>query len=102
MRYSLFLDDVRDPPDPENWVVCRSSDEAIQTMTDRGIPNRISFDHDLGGSDTAMIFVHEMIEQILDGELSLPGDFSYRVHSANPVGRDNLIGLLDSFLKEIA
>ena len=106
-NYSLFLDDIRQPPRTQSseldqeWVVARSSNEAIQIIMERGIPNKISFDHDLGGEDTAMFLIHWIIESVLDQELNIPPDFQYTIHSANPVGKANIDGLMKSFLKSI-
>lgn len=43
----LFLDDVRNPPD-DTWVVVRSYDEFVNYIEKEGVPDFISFDHDLG------------------------------------------------------
>ena len=94
----LFIDDLRQPPD-ETWVVVRSSAEAIAWFLNHGCPDEISFDHDLGGEDTAMRVVHWMIETDMDaGGAFIPANFSFTVHSANPVGRENLKGLLGGYL----
>lgn len=59
----------------------------------------ISFDHDLGDDDTAMIFVKWLIDYDLDNNGKIiPENFSYNVHSANPVGKENIEGLLQSYL----
>lgn len=97
MSTKLFIDDIRIPPD-DLWRIVRSSDEAIDFVKTYGIPHMISFDHDLGGNDTSMVFVDWLIIQILDGELTLPADFSFSVHSANPVGTENLSKKLSNFI----
>lgn len=82
----LFIDDLRDSPDVE-WVVARSSSEAISLLKERGCPARISFDHDLGGDDTAMVVAKWLIDTDLDcSGRFLPDKFDFSVHSANPVG----------------
>ena len=50
----LFLDDLRNPKDviwvnlPEvEWTVVRNYDDFVNTIIDKGVPTRISFDHDL-------------------------------------------------------
>jgi len=59
MTYRMFLDDERDPPeDGQDWLVFRSSSHAIGFMMIHGLPDFISFDHDLGGLDTAMVVVN--------------------------------------------
>ena len=65
--YWLFIDDER--PLPDRWkssAAARSSDEAIALMDKRGCPRGISFDHDLGGDDTAMRVVNWMIKKDMD------------------------------------
>lgn len=84
----LWIDDIRTPPD-ESWRWAKTSDEAndILCSLNEYWPTLISFDHDLGGEDTAMLVV-DCIEQILfDGSLPVP---SYTIHSMNPVGRNNI------------
>ncbi|KUY59449.1 hypothetical protein WS45_08340 [Burkholderia sp. RF2-non_BP3] len=82
----LFLDDLRAAPGP-GWTVVRSSAEAI--------------DHDLGGDDTAMVVVRWLIERDLDqGGQFIPPEFRFQVHSANPVGRENIAGLLGGYLRQ--
>ena len=99
--YNLFLDDERFPPiaSPGNrrWVIARNSDEAISLVKQLGIPDFISFDHDLGGTDTGMVFLHRLICLTMDYKTEFPRE--YYVHSQNPVGRANITALFDSFLK---
>lgn len=97
MTYSLFLDDVRDPPHG-SYIVARSFLEAVKTVRRRGIPFHISFDHDLGPEKNGHDFAWWLVHYILDGYGALPDNFTYTIHSANPVGRDNIKGLLDNFL----
>ena len=99
MSYNLFIDDERFPPDDgREWVIVRSSEEAIECIRTRGIPDFISYDHDLGGYDTAMRFIMWLIDAYLDGEL---GTFpvNYTIHSQNPVGARNIKCLLDGFIQ---
>lgn len=85
--------------------IARSTDAAkeyIEKWYNRyGFPNFISFDHDLGENDTSMFFIHWMINRVLDGDMILPKDFTFNVHSANPVGKKNIEGLMNSFLKSL-
>jgi hypothetical protein len=95
----LFIDDVRPSPN-ENWILVRSSAEAIGWLKTHGCPSEISFDHDLGGDDTAMRVVHWMIETDMDMDGTfIPPRFRFNVHSANPVGRENIKGLLEGYLR---
>lgn len=106
MDRQLFIDDLRQPPSAE-WVVVRSFDEAVAFFDRHGIPSRISFDHDLGEQQgqllpTGMDIAKAMVEGVLDGRYTLPDGFSYQVHSANPVGRANIIGLMDGLLRYVS
>lgn len=84
-EYKLFIDDERMPVD-DTWVIARSSMAAILIMQQQGWPRYISFDHDLGGSDTSRPVVQWMIEQVLDGLYKSKAPEFY-VHSQNPIGR---------------
>lgn len=103
MRWSLFLDDIRNPkgPSPTNgWIVARSFAEALTAIHTLGPPVFISFDHDLGEDvPTGMDLAKWLVDQELDGNLSLPRGFTFNVHSANPVGAKNIEGLLNGYLK---
>lgn len=93
----LYVDDVRDAPSPE-WSVVRTSSHAITFIQTFGLPDVISFDHDLGGDDTSMRIVDWLIEEILDYRISVPEVFIFYVHSANPVGAENLEHKFGNFL----
>jgi hypothetical protein len=102
MTYNLFIDDERSPPnDGLSWSVVRSSEQAKMLVLKMGLPAYISFDHDLGGDDTSMEFLHWLIDYMLANHLSFPEGFAYYVHSQNPIGRQNIEGLLDNFLKHL-
>jgi len=99
----LFVDDLRNPEDrgfDVNSVVTRSSAETISWLEENGVPDFITFDHDLGGDDTAMDVVDFLIERDLDtcGEF-ISEDFTFNVHSDNPVGKANIEGKLNGYLK---
>ncbi len=95
----MFIDDLREPTD-DSWIVVRSSSEALSYMQAHGCPQEVSFDHDLGGDDTAMTVVKQMVERDIEanGEF-IPADFVFFAHSANPVGARNIEGYLNGYLK---
>jgi hypothetical protein len=98
-RYRLFIDDLREPV-AQDWTVARTSYEAIKVVKARGCPYEISFDHDLGGDNTGMFVAKKLVEMDLDADGGfIPADFVYSVHSANPVGKRNIEGLLDSYMR---
>lgn len=97
---NLYIDDIRNPKS-EFDKITRSSDETIEYITRYGCPNFISFDHDLGGDDTSMVIVKWLIEMDLDmGGEFIPRNFSWNVHSANPVGAANIEGYLNSYINQ--
>jgi len=100
MNYSLFIDDIRNPKGTFD-IITRSSDETEECLIRNGCPHYISFDHDLGGDDTSMRIVKFIIEMDLDMDGDwIPDDFSWNVHSANPVGAKNIEGYLTSYITQ--
>ena len=99
MKY-LYIDDIRNPGTNKDWIIVRSSHEAILWLNENGCPDYISFDHDLGGDDTSMKIVKFMVNQDLNFPGWIPLDFKYNVHSANPVGASNIDGYLKSYFKQ--
>ena len=86
----LYLDDIRSPPD-SSWIVVRSHDEFVAWIQTHGTPDEISFDHDLGdGVPTGM----DCAKWIVESERPL---LRFTVHSANPPGRANILGLLQNW-----
>lgn len=81
-----------------DWVLARSVDEAVEMVEQRGMPGFVSFDHDLGDGKDGIALAHWLIEKDLDG-VPLPPDFSFEVHSGNPVGRANIRGLLQGYIE---
>lgn len=110
MAYKLFLDDIRMPPDHNGslWVIARSMDDAIWYIEHKGIPNFISFDHDLADDHyiigqprlekTGYDFAKWFGDYVFLNDLSLPYDFNYSVHSMNPVGAKNIRDYMEDFL----
>jgi len=95
----LYIDDIRNPKGNFDYIA-RNSEEAIEFMIRNGCPVFISWDHDLGGDDTSLRVVKWMIEMDLDMEKEfIPENFKFFVHSANPVGKANIEGYLNAYLK---
>ncbi len=101
--YKMYLDDIREPQE-EYDVIVRSFDEATKYIQENGMPNFISFDHDLGLEIDGTIaksgydFAKWLVELSLDGLLNFSADFSFNVHSANPVGKHNIEAILNNYL----
>jgi len=98
MSYKMFLDDERYPTTPD-WLVARSSFDAVHFVSNFGMPKEIAFDHDLGGADTSMVFLRWLEEELIQGRVEFPENFSYTVHSQNPVGATNIMCHMESLLK---
>lgn len=86
----LYLDDLRACPD--GYELVRTVQEFKDYITANGVPELISFDHDLGGDETAMQCIHWLIDK--DYRIN-----DYFLHTANPVGRDNMESLISSWKK---
>lgn len=81
----------------DDIVIARSSSKALELVKTLGVPAQISFDHDLGGADTAFKFMVDLIDGHLGGRWNLGKLTSVQVHSANPIGAEKLIGLWRGF-----
>jgi hypothetical protein len=122
MKY-LFLDDERMPGDVTwidigggaTWNIVRSFDQAVEWVNQNGFPDVISFDHDLGyeGYDTTesgIVVVtnakeeksgYDFAKWLVDLDMdtnAMPENFSFTVHSKNPIGAANIKGYLDSYI----
>jgi len=104
MDKKLYLDDIR-VPQTDDFVVVRSFDEAVKYIQKFGIPNYISFDHDLGCDQNGTVlktgydFAKFLIDCDLDNTVIFPNNFVFNVHSANPIGKQNIENILNSYLK---
>jgi len=100
--YKLFLDDIR-IPNEGGWIIARDMNEAIAIVSEKGCPDVVSFDHDLGEDELGNIrptgydFAKYLVEQDMNSDI-IPDDFSFVVHSANPVGKVNITLLLNNYL----
>jgi len=124
MTKNLFLDDIRIPSTvktymPElggdyfdaKWTIVRNYGEFVGHIETNGLPNMISFDHDLAdvGYDSETYtetFTYQektgfdcakfLVDYCIDNNLQVP---NFVVHSQNPVGNKNIEGLLNNFKK---
>jgi len=113
----LYLDDIR-TPQTEGWDIVRNYDDFVAWIRLKGIPDEVSFDHDLG-EDIAKEKVANGIskrkareekkyaksgydaakwlgEYCIDKNIPFP---KYNVHSANPVGKANIEAYLQNVIK---
>ena len=103
MSYWLFLEDVRELGtypckysflDHKNVKIARSSKEAIEIVREFGLPDFMALDHDLGGTDTTMVFLYTLSDFFLFSEVEPP---HFAVHSANPIGSLNIQAFMKSW-----
>lgn len=93
--FNLYLDDERFPRTDKTWTIARSFDHARDLVLERGIPDYISFDHDLGKGKSGYDFAKWLMDYMSEQNLKLPARFKYNVHSANPVGVRNIVAIMD-------
>ena len=108
----LYLDDVRNPKS-KGWTVVRNYEEFVNHISEYGLPDEVSFDHDLAEVhyDPATwrqgFVYHEktgydcakwLCDYCWTNGLPVP---TWNVHSANPVGRDNIVQLMKNFEKKL-
>lgn len=125
----LWLDDIRDPfkddwlvfspiEQPFETIWVKSYNEFVSWIIANGLPDAVCFDHDLG-EDVAKLKVAKgmskrqarkekklsksgmdcakwLVEYCMDRKLKLP---KWNIQSANPVGKENIDGLLKSYVE---
>lgn len=100
----IFLDDVRPLPD-DSWILIRETDIPMFIHLARHA-DVISMDHDLGesawngmtGYDVLKVLEKEVYEQGLYSGRGCP---EFRIHSANPVGRQNMEARIASIHRKL-
>jgi hypothetical protein len=125
MAYRLYLDDFRDPRDSffykgtpiynEDWITVRNYQEFIKIVEELGIPEAVSFDHDLADvhyEKTSFDYNDEnqektgyhcakwLIYYCMDNNKELPAIIL--VHSMNPAGTQNIWSLFNSYWKSLS
>ena len=102
-RVIYWVDDLRDPKkflsdrsknDTVMWL--KSHEDFVRTVIRFGLPDVVWFDHDLGEGKNGKDCADFLVDYCLDGGKPLP---EYHSQSQNPVGRENIIKLLDSYNK---
>jgi len=88
MGYRIWLDDVRAPPDNENWTVWAKTIEVCKVYLEDGRVEAISFDHDLGTAETGYTLALYIERLSFTGKLR--GPIEWYIHSMNPVGAKNI------------
>lgn len=120
----LFLDDVRMPYEVGNyiypvrlrpmyrqksWKIVRDYEEFVEYIEKNGLPDVVSFDHDLADihydpltwtegfeyeEKTGYDCAKWLVDYCQNHNLKLP---EFYCHSMNPVGKDKILKLLNSF-----
>ena len=113
----LFLDDIRYPIHAyhytrqdiflrNDWYIVRNYKQFINRILENGLPDMISFDHDLADEHylqpDSQQFVEKtgydcakwLVEYCMDNGTDLPQFYS---HSMNPVGKENIESFLRNF-----
>ena len=92
-NYYLFLDDERYPPkDGNRWVIVRCYEDFVAVIQKLGLPKFISFDHDLGEGENGYACARWLVQNEYY-------PIKYYVHSQNPIGKQNIEKLLESWEK---
>jgi len=117
----LFLDDERKPGDVTwiadirykkyTWDIVRSYDDFVAYIKANGVPEFISFDHDLADEHyeahrsgqghekhkalkkTGYTCAKWLVEHCIENNIQFP---DFHVHSMNPIGVDNIKGIVAS------
>lgn len=94
----LWLDDVRSTPD-DSWLLVTTSQECIAVLACLKV-DHLSLDHDLGEPEngTGYDVVKWMEEETFTNPLFIPPSVIL-IHSANPVGRSNMLAGIVSVRK---
>ena len=122
MKYNLFLDDQRFPKDVTwvkykiphvDWTIVRNYKEFVDVILDKGMPEMVSFDHDLEPdkidgdilnlksckiirSMTGYDCAKWLVDYCMKDNLPFP---KYYVHSMNPVGKTNIEKYIENYKK---
>ncbi|MGU3389767.1 cyclic-phosphate processing receiver domain-containing protein [Sphingomonas sp. M1A8_2b] len=100
ISHKIFLDDEREPP-PGNWLVARDATR-FRALLRNHEPTIISLDHNLGCDESGAELPsgQHCLRQLIENAMERPAAFEHLrlvvLHSANPVGRANMRGLLES------
>jgi hypothetical protein len=98
VTWKLFLDDKRYPKE-RDYIISRTFDDAVSLIEAKGMPCHIAFDHDLGMiSKDGMEFAKWFADYCFENK-NLPEGFTFSVHSANPVGAENITCFMNNFLR---
>ena len=107
MKTLLWVDDARNPME-DDWmnfspigrnckvIWAQSYQEAIDFL-EKEWPDAICLDHDLGEEKDGYDIAKYIVNRCTDDGRKLP---LFASQSANPVGRENILGLLKNYQKQ--
>lgn len=122
IKYNLFLDDIRSPEQcvgytkktiytDLDWRVIRSYEQFVEMITVNGLPEVVSFDHDLADvhynpatwkedfvyqEKTGYDCVKWMVDYCINNNQKFP---VWHLHTMNPHGRVNMETYILNYLK---
>lgn len=109
MSYKLFRDDLRTvqmvfPDRQENeFVVVRSYEAFVDTISTLGLPTFICFDNDLEEDEAGQVAPDGYAAAkwlVYESGLDLT-ELDFQVHSANPVAKTHIEGLLRNYIRHL-
>lgn len=99
---NVYMDDIRHGPDNSgyyggyfvddwaNWIIVRGIDN-VKQLLELGIVDKLSLDHDMGGDQTG----YDLTKWMAEHSCWPKGDII--IHSANPVGAENMKCTIDRY-----
>lgn len=107
--YHLFLDDLRTvkmvylEKEETDFVIVRNFKSFVKAILEKGLPEFISFDNDLGlgpNGDVAPDGYASAKWLVYESNLDLRS-LKFYVHSANPVAKVQIESLLNNYIKHL-
>jgi hypothetical protein len=127
MKYNLFLDDEREPKNVTwihlpsvSWTIVRNYKEFVETIEKNGVPEIVSFDHDLAHEHyrpsmynkdrhynnyytdgtfkekTGYECAKWLVDYCMEKNLDFP---EYYIHTMNPVGFENITKYIGNYTR---
>jgi len=106
MGYKLFLDDIRDVHmvyddfTNDDFVIVRDFDALVKVISEKGLPEFLSFDNDLGEDSNGCLLKdgYECAKWLVyESGLDLR-NLNFKVHSANPIASVQIESLLNNYI----
>ncbi len=140
MNYKLFLDDIRNPIDcssymhkrigranslylEQDWIIVKNYDEFVDTINTLGLPQLVSFDHDLADEHydldkmdnqeeysklyetfqekTGYDCLKWMVDYHMENDPQLETFPVWLIHTMNPSGYQNIKQYIQNYLKTL-